>query len=208
MKKIDVPTSQEIDALFALAEAGDASALSALYDMNKSMAKTANSRMSYLESKDQGSAVYSRAQYWLGEERGKTRFSESRRMDIDDLREQMDIEAQFLRSKDSTITGERERINRMFDSLEDHGYIDMPDDPKEKRAYKKRMEKFLKSDIFVEFKKYFGSAIIGGASEIIQDGGDLEELILLYQEMEELGDYDLFDVWDGWREGKRHLTDR
>lgn len=207
MKKMDVPTSQELDALFALAEAGDVSALNEIYDINKTLAKRANSRMKYLEDKEMETAAYTRAQYWLGEETGKSRFSEGKNKDLDDLREQMAMESQFLRWQTSMVSGEKLRRENIYNTLEEHGIIDIPDDPKKARAYKKEMDKFLSSDAFENIKKSIGTDFVSTGSEYIEAGAKAEDLINLYSEYEQATDKSLFDVIDGWKAGKRSLYD-
>ena len=67
------------------------------------------------------------------------------------------------------------------------------------------MDKFFKSDAFDEIKKTIGSAVIATASELVQTGYSVEDLMELYKEYEDSSDSDIFMVWDGWLEGKPHL---
>ena len=204
MRTASTPTWQDIQDKFIQAEQGDASALEWIYEQNTAMAKRANSRMDYLEQKgmDESSGAYKQAAYYLGEQ-GRERFSTSKRMDMDLLEENMKRSSNFLRAQTSTIRGEYKRRERIYNTLEEHGYIDVPEDPKEERAYKKRMDKFLSSDAFEDLKKAFGSGIISDASENIQQGANVDDLISLYREYEEGEDMDLFTVWDGWIEATR-----
>lgn len=204
MKKA-VPTQQKIDEMFSLAAAGDQSALGWIYEQNKSLSKTANSRMSYLEKKGMETGAYMRAQYYLGEERGSDRFYTGKRGGLDSLQENMEQAAQFLRSQTSTVRGEQMRRDRIYDTLEENGYIEMPEDADERVRYKKEMDKFFKSDAFDEIKKTIGSAVIATASELVQTGYSVEDLMELYKEYEDSSDSDIFMVWDGWLEGKPHL---
>lgn len=208
MKKMAVPTSQELDALFALAEAGDISALNDIYDINKTLANRANSRMKYLEDQEMETAAYTRAQYWLGEKTGKSRFSKAKQSNLDALRKQMDMESQFLRWQTSTTAGEKLRRENIYKTLEEHGIINIPDDPKKARAYKKEMDKFLSSDAFENIKNSIGTDFVSIGSEYIEAGAKAKDLINLYSEYEKATNKSLFDVIDGWKEGKRHLTDR
>lgn len=205
MRIASTPTQQQIDDMFARAQVGDPAALEWIYKQNNALSKRANSRLSYLEKQNMETAAYQRAQYYLGEERGSNRFYQGKKGSLEDLQENMEQAAQFLRSQTSTVRGEKKRQERIYDTLEEQGYIEIPEDPKEERAYKKEMNKFLSSDAFNEIKKAFGSGIISSASEIIQAGASVDDLVSLYKQYEESIETDLFQVWDGWREGKRNL---
>lgn len=209
MIKSDIPTMQEIEKIYSRAENGDAEAYQELSDLNYTLATRANSRMDYLRSKDVNTQALSRADYWLSEERGSVHFSKSKKLDLDDLYEQLNAETQFLRSKTSTMKGEKERIDKAFDKMEEQGYIDIPEDPDEADYLKKEMGKFFGSNAGQEILHQMGAggtnSVVSKVSEIVQAGGKIDDLISMYNESLSRSDVDLFDVWDGWQQGNTEL---
>lgn len=115
-RKINLPTLQQIEAL---SDAGDIDQLRAI---NERLAKTANQRMRQLE-KTEGfgeTAAYKNAKYYLYQESDFASggvFSRSKKLTSDQLTEQIEKELIFLRSQTSTVSGERERRQKIFDSL-------------------------------------------------------------------------------------------
>ena len=85
-------TKEEIDRLY---ESGDIEALRAY---NETYAKRSNERLASLEKSDLETSAYNRAVDWLQVESdfsSGTRFSRSKKMDIDDLRNQLIQETDF-----------------------------------------------------------------------------------------------------------------
>lgn len=209
MIKSDIPTMQEIEKIYSRAEKGDEDAYQELAELNYTLATRANSRMDYLRSKDVNTQALARADYWLSEERGSVHFSKSKKLDLDDLYEQLNAETQFLRSKTSTMKGERERIDKAFAKMEEQGYIDIPDDPDEVDHLKQEMGKFFESNAGQEILHQMGAggtnAVTLKVSEIINAGGKIDDLISMYNDSLNRSDVDLFDVWDGWQQGDTEL---
>lgn len=197
------PTQQKIDMMFEAAEAGDLSAVQWLISENAAMAKRANSRLDYLDKRGDFSntGAKKQAEYWLGEQ-GREHFSTSKKMDLDDMREQMEASGRFLRSQTSRVRGEELRRENIYESLKKGGYISPPEDEDEEAAYKRSFNEFLSSDAFDELKKNFGSGIISGGSEAIQKGFKVSDLTSLYDQYIARTDKDIFQVWHGWLEGK------
>lgn len=201
-----IPSQSDIEYMFGLAGEGNLDALEWLQDYNKTLSKRANSRMDYMRKSDGygGTGAMKQAEYDL-EKLGRDRFSESKRMSLEDMQKQMEASSSFLRSQTSSIRGEKLRRENIYRSLEEKGYIDPPDDPDEERRFKSQFNDFLSSDAFADIKKVFGSGIIAEASEQIQNGLNVQDLVSLYNEYTSSADHDIFQVWDGWLEGKTDL---
>ena len=80
-----------------------------------------------IESKGmQGTAAYNRAKYWLGEEYGGEYFKQnkvpSKFYGIDDMIDNIEASAEFLRSQTSTAAGESKRRKNIIDALESSDY--------------------------------------------------------------------------------------
>lgn len=210
MIKSNIPTVQEIEYIYSRAEKGDPDAYQELADLNYILATRANSRMDYLRSKDVNTQALRIADYWLSEERGgSVHFSKSKKLDLDDLYEQLIVESQFLRYKSSTMRGEKERIDKVFGTMEKQGYIVVPDDPKKADRLKKEMDKFFGSNAGQEVLHQMGqggtNAVTLKVSEIINAGGRIDDLIDMYNKSLKRADVDLFDVWEGWQQGDTEL---
>ena len=112
-----IPTAQEIDSLYKKALEGDAASLDQLGELNNKIAKRANERMRDIERQGmQGTGAYNKAKYRLGEE-GREYFSQSRRLDPDQLVENLEGATEYLRAQTSTAAGERKRRKNIADRL-------------------------------------------------------------------------------------------
>ena len=114
-RKISLPTMQQIEAIAA---SGDVEQLRAI---NERLAKTANQRMRQLEKSGyEGTAAYKIAKDFIWQEADYTHggvFSRSKDLKEDQLVEQIEKEVTFLRSKTSTVSGEKARRQKIFESL-------------------------------------------------------------------------------------------
>lgn len=202
-----IPTTQELEELYNKADNGDIEAYQELLDLNYVLARRANSRLDRLKSKDMQTQASQRAEYWLSEERGRSRFSKSKHLDLDSVYEQLVEESKFLRAKTSTIIGEKERLDKMFETLAANGYITIPDDPKEASKFKQEMGKFFKSEAGQEIMKQMGGSpvALSKVSEMINSGAKVDDLLNMYNESLNRSDVDLFDVWEGWQKGNTKL---
>ena len=202
-----IPTSQEIEQLYNRAEKGDKSALDELGDINNRLAKRANERMRDIERKGlEGTAAYNRAKYYIQEQDFGTGeyFSQSKRLDADDLLLNIQNASQYLRSQTSTAAGELQRRKDIIDKLSDRGHIDLPDDPDQIEGFKKKFLDFLDSNAWEDIKKHMyaaGSGMLKEASEAIQNGANVNDLIRSFKDYQRGAETDLFEIWDNWQSG-------
>lgn len=159
-------------------------------------ARRANQRMRALEKADlTTSNAYRRAQGFTNEILEKRRFSQSKKISLDDLIMQFEEIIKFLSDASSTVTGEKMRLSgldKMF--------------PKMNKKEKASMMRFLDSATFQDLKKIIGTDIIKKAGDTIIEGAKVSDLNKLYKnflEREEKGtltiEQDIFtEVWDRW----------
>lgn len=205
------PSTQEIYMQVSKAEAGDPEAINWILEQNNLLSKRANERMRYMENtgyvdaEGKGTAAYERAQYYLGEE-GRDRFYTGTKKDLEDITDNLIQAGNFLRSQTSTVRGELARREKIFGSLEEGGWIDVPDDPKMQSRFKRNFNRFLESDAWKDVKKTLGSGVISAASEAIQNGARVGDLLNMFKEYQQREEVDIFDVWDSWSMGKRKIN--
>ena len=198
MPRKEVPSMEYITNLY---ESGN---LQELRSINETLAKRANWRLSDLENKGlDSSAAYTRATYYLSEVSDYSsgdRFSRSKQMDIDSLYEQIKQESNFLRWQTSTAAGERERRERVFNTLEEKNLIEIPENM-DKDAFKDKFLRFLSDDAWTEIKKHlYHKDILNEAGEAIAAGASVQEL------SQAMTDYmtgetseDILTIWDNWK---------
>lgn len=204
-----IPTIQQIAALADKARAGDANAYSELADLNNKLAKRANQRMSEIE-KTKGIAhtdAYDRAQGYLENvadnstrnKQGNMRFSQSRKLDVDDLEENLDNVGQFLRDETSKVSSEKmRRANEQFEALVERGYIEDLSESTRKQFFN-----FLKTDAWNEIKKREGTGFYKEARDLIASGLKVSDLKNLYNEYKSRYDIDFLQFKDAWVSGKK-----
>lgn len=205
--KSDVPTIEEINALY---HANDEEGLRAL---NERLAKRSNQRMTTLKKAglDETAAI-SRAKKDIKDLDITTgKYSRSKKLDLESVYKQVKSEANFLRWQTSTVSGELQRRERIWDSLtsqriDKKGNIQEPiisflgvDDVE---AYKKSFLKFLDSNAWEELKKHLYTSkniLLDKAGEAISSGANLQDLKDAIQKYKE-GDKDLdwITIWDNW----------
>lgn len=206
-------TKEEIDRLY---DAGDIEALMAY---NETYAKRSNERLASLERADLGgTASYNRAIDWLqteSEYSNGTRFSRSKKMDIDDLRDQLIQETDFLRSQTSTVAGEKARREKIFKAMIDSDVLDinLPDQSDEEayKTAKERFMKFLDEDVFNELVKTFRPTdIINMGAEAIRNNQDPADLQKAYDAFVagEVEDTDILDIFETWTGAGLHEKNR
>lgn len=202
-----IPTAQEIDRLAQAAAAGDRSAIEELGNINNRLAKRANERMRDIERKGlEGTAAYNRAKYFIQEQDFGTGeyFSQSKKLDPDDLILNIQNASQYLRSQTSTAAGEIQRRKDIIDKLADRGHIELPDDSDDIEGFKKKFLEFLDSNAWDDIKKHMyaaGSGMLGDAAEAIQNGANVNDLLRAFKDYQKGSDTDLFEIWDNWQSG-------
>lgn len=198
MPRKDVPSMEYITTLY---ESGN---LQELRSINETLAKRANWRLSDLENKGlDSSAAYTRATYYLSEVSDYSsgdRFSRSKQMDIDSLYEQIKQESNFLRWQTSTAAGERERRERVFNTLEEKNLIEIPENM-DKDAFKDKFLRFLSDDAWTEIKKHlYHKDILNEAGEAIAAGASVQELSqAMIDYMTGETSEDILTIWDNWK---------
>ena len=199
--RLKIPTTQQIESLY---ESGN---ISALTDLNETLAKAANTRLGRLEKADlDNTAAYKRASYYLGEvsdfSQGN-RFSRSKKMDIDDLYEQLKEESKFLRSQTSTISGEKSRRDKIFESLTEgrngkEPAVKIPEGANVDE-FKDKFLAFLDDDYWKEIKKnIYTKNILNEAGEAIAAGASLDDLKAALDDYMEKDIGDIDSIWLDW----------
>lgn len=210
MRKGYIPTAQELDVIYKRALAGDTSAEQELGDINARLAKRANERMRDIERKGlEGTAAYNRAKYFIQEQDFGTGvyFSQSKKLDVDDLLLNIENASNYLRSQTSTAAGEMRRRSDIIDKLSDRGHIELPDDPEDVEGFKKKFLDFLDSNAWDDIKKHMyatGSGMIGEAAEAIQNGANVNDLLRSFKDYQKGAETDLFEIWDNWTSGDQY----
>lgn len=205
MKKGKIPSSQEIEELYNAASSGDKDALSQLGDLNARLAKRANERMRDIERRGlEGTAAYNRAKYYVQEADYGTGqyFSQSKKLDVDDLFANIENASIYLRSQTSTAAGEIKRRKDIIDKLADRGHIEIPENDPE--GFKRKFLDFLDSNAWDDIKKHMyaaGSGMLGDAAEAIQNGANVNDLLRAFKDYQKGSDTDLFEMWDNWQSG-------
>ena len=207
-----IPTAQEIDALYQRAIEGDADAEAQIGQLNQTLAKRANTRMRDIESKGmQGTAAYNRAKYWLGEEYGGEYFKQnkvpSKFYGIDDMIDNIEASAEFLRSQTSTAAGESKRRKNIIDALESSDYDFFggieSEDPAQQDDVKRQLLDFFDTDAWEDIRKHNRGGtnpMVAQAIEAINNGakiGDLKRAFKDFQ-MKTSADRDYIELWDEW----------
>lgn len=216
-KTVRLPTTQEIDKYY---QEGNIKELRAI---NEKLAKTANQRMAQLfKSGIKNSSALKRAQYYLYQESEVATggvFSRSKKLDADQLLDQIQQEMIFLRSESSTVTGEkRVRALKSFKTMtseksDEKGnviapYLEIPDDIKVPKSWKGSREDyfqekfldFLEQDAWKDIKKFLyadNSNILAEAGEAIARGASLKDLRDAYKQYLR-GEIDVYSMWDEW----------
>lgn len=217
-KPKEVPTTEYLRQLY---EAGD---IEGLRLQNEILAKRANTRLSALEKAGlDTTAAYKRATKSIKDlDIAKTdRFSRSKKLDLDELYDQVKSESNFLRWQTSTPAGEVKRREAIWESLTSQTidpetgdikqpYIDLSDVYKNLPEgadidaaltdYKKNFLDFLDSNAWKDIKKrLYSSHILNDAGEAVAAGASVEDLNEAYRSYKEgETDKDLFTIWSEW----------
>ena len=197
-----IPTAQEIDSLYKKALEGDAASLDQLGKLNNRLSKRANERMRDIERQGmQGTSAYNKAKYRLGEE-GREYFSQSRRLDPEQLVENLEGATEYLRAQTSTAAGERKRRENIADSLEDQGFFEGIDPNKPVETLKKDLLDFFDTDAWEDIRKHNRggtNVLVQEAVEALNNGakiGDLKRAFTDYRKS--VLDTDYIELWEDW----------
>ena len=209
MKKGYIPTSQEVDRLYQRATSGDAAALQELGDLNNKLAKRANERMRDLERQGlEGTAAYNRAKYYIQDQDfgpGKY-FSQSRKLDPDDLLLNIDNVSEYLRAETSTSAGERKRRQKISDSLENKGFFDDVA-PEDVNDTKKQLLDFFDTNAWEDIRKHnIGGTneLVAEAVEAIENGALLGDLKRAFKDFQRGADTDYIEIWENWTSANQY----
>lgn len=213
-KTIKLPTTQEIERLY---RSGD---IEALRSINERLAKTANQRMQQLFKSDVESPALERAQYYLYQESEVATggvFSRSKKIEAEDLVDQIKEELIFLRSKASTVSGIKDKTaDKVFATLtegkideagnREAPYLDLSgfEPPsgwkgEDIEYFKKKFLYFLSSDIWKDVKKALyvtnSNKLMMEAGEAIAAGASINDLTTEYKKFLR-NEISVFTMWD------------
>lgn len=210
---------QNINNLIDRVESGDEEAIQEARRISVTLSKRANVRLKALEDKNltSGEAYSTVRDFARTEGREKARFSQSGKMDTEDLVKNLEEVSAFLADPSSTVTAERFRISG-FESEEYTKRIL----PLDISNYKKReLQEFLKSSAWEEYKSTIyihdkgktpaesrrASTAIAAAAEAISAGAKVDELKKIYEDFEsrrkspkEQVDNGILDIIEDWEE--------
>lgn len=216
-KTINIPTTQELEKLYAK---GDIAQLRAI---NERLAKTANQRMVQLYKSNMETESLRQARFYLDQVSEVATggvFSRSKKLDAEDLIEQIKQEAIFLRSEGSTVSGIKEaRRSKIFDTMTSEHLnkegelvgpiIHIPKDvtvpeywkDREHEYFKKKFLDFLATDAWKDVKKFLYAAedtsLFKEAGEAIARGASLTDLNDMYTSYLR-NEISIYDMWDSW----------
>ena len=184
MKKGNVPTLPQVSRM---------TNLETLQKTMDRLARRSNDRLLKLEraGMDASSPAYRAAMDMLD----GNRFSRSKNLTAGQIRKEIEKNIRFLNMQTSSVRGENQRIEKVFNTLKDEALIDANVD-------EQKFAEFLKSPACKELKSIDSSQIMGEASVAIANGKSVEDLIASYEEYlrgESEAD-NLLEVFEGWTE--------
>lgn len=199
-------TYEEETALLDGIDSGDPDAIREAQRISSQLAKRANVRWAAIEESNYHSRALNRAKYYLQEDLNRNKFTESRKLEGEELKDHIRILNEFLNDeKNTTISGIRQRLDQAaIEGLQNAGKL--PDDLSSKK--KNELLKFLRSDIWKEVKDTFEGTESGTggyllqAIEAIESGARYKDLEKLYEDYRDKteGDFSVFDVMEDWLE--------
>lgn len=216
-KTIKLPTTQRIEKLYQQGKIDELRAL------NERLAKTANQRMVQLYKSNIETSALKEAKYYLeqvSEVASGGVFSRSKKIDAEDLVEQLKKELIFLRSEGSTVSATKEkRREKVFETLtlgkmgedgtRETPILNIPKDiqvPKrwqgqEQAYFKKKFLDFLATDAWKDVKKFLyvsgDTSLLQEAGEKISRGATLKDLKEAYTSYLK-GEVTIHEMWDTW----------
>ena len=155
-----------------------------------------------------------KAKYWIEQESGMMTggvFSRSKKLNAELLVEQVKQEMMFLRSRSSTVSGEKQvRFEKSFESLTTGKtpYLEIPEDievPEDyegtrEEYFKDQFAAFLETDAWKDVKKYLYSTdtnILSEAGEAIARGASVQDLKTQFKKYL-ANEVSIFTMWDNW----------
>lgn len=220
-KTINLPTTQKLEKLY---KQGNIEELRAI---NEKLAKTANQRMVQLYKSGFETSALKAAKYYLEQESPIATggvFSRSKKIEAEDLLEQLKKEIIFLRSEGSTVSATKEsRREKIFETLtmgklgEDgkraQPVLDIPTDiqvpkqwkGKEHEYFKKKFLDFLATDAWKDVKKFLyttgDNSLLQEAGEKISRGAKVSDLKNAYVAYLR-GEVSIYEMWKSWQPAK------
>lgn len=217
-RTIKLPTTQQIEKLYKRGDIGELRAI------NERLAKTANQRMAQLFKDKMRSDALDRAQYYLYQESEVSTggvFSRSKKIDAENLMEQIKQELIFLRAETSTVSGIKDiRASKVFETLTEGKkdskgnvistpYLEIPKEitppssweGTQTEYFKKKFLDFLASDAWKDIKKFLyatdDNSLLTEAGEAIARGAKLSDLSKAYKDYLK-GEVSIFTMWEDW----------
>lgn len=185
-------------------DAGDPESIAEAQRISSQLAKRANVRMSAVEESNFHSRAVNRAKYYLQEDLNRNKFTESKKLEGEELKDHLRIVNEFLNDeKLTTVSGLRERAEKAaIKGLTEAGKL--PEDLESKK--KRELLRFLRSDIWKEVKATYEGTESGTggyllqAIDAIESGARYKDLEKLYEDYKEKaeGDFSIFDVMEDW----------
>lgn len=187
-------------------DSGDPVAVAEAQRISSQLAKRANVRIAAIEESGFKSRSLNRARYYLQEDLGREKFTESKKLTGEELKDHIRILNEFLNDeKGTTVGGLRKKAEESaMEGLQNAGIV-----PEDLESHKKReLMKFLRSDIWKEVKAAYKGTESGSggylvaAVEAIESGGRYRDLEKMYEDYKDKteGDFSVFDVMEDWME--------
>lgn len=202
------------------AEAGDAAAMEQLRNVYYREVKTANQRARALDKKGYNTGALIQYRKNLD---GQF-LSQSKNLEVEDMVRNLKRAEKFMKAKTSKISGENERMAKVYDSLRkpkrdkrgrivSSAFIKPPPEGMTKFQQERALSQFFKNKHFEELKKNLGSNIIKEAADAINRGIPVIRLSRLYNEYVRENEglsakekkYDLDILWNTYKSGKMHM---
>lgn len=198
-QRATLPSLEEVEDLGMRAASGNNEAFDELGQLAEKLGRRANQRMRELEKAGKTGDAYRRIQESLG---GKTRFSQSRTGNVEDIVDRIHQSMSALARKESTLGGIREVDSQTVQSLYDRFGIDK----EVTRADVDKFNRFVESDLWNDFKKVRGGS--GGVLEqftqrLADETQDVDDLIQAFEDWgaaEEDQKPDVFSAVGDWFE--------
>ena len=211
MKQGNIVGKSWINRKARSAEKGDSDAMNQLINTYVREVKRANQRARELDKRSMSTGAL--IKYRKGMDGNY--LSQSRGLSTSEMKKNLARAEEFLKSQTSTVSGEKARRRKVFDSFSKPKYDEngnkirdawiKPVSGMSKRQQEAAMNRFFTNKHFEELKKYFGSGIIAEASEAVSKGIPIGRLSRLYNEYLKAEKADIDMVWDAWTKGQVHL---
>lgn len=206
-------TGQELQRLIDGIESGDERIIIEAQAVSARESHAANNQLRRLESAglDETSPAAQKVRFFLDEDMGgRNYFSESKKLEGDDLIRNLELTQEFRGDRTSTVTGERERragFDKQMDEISPAGDL-----TGRQRGY---LRGFLGSDFWKDFKSTIyrttkkssrtpdesaeARSAIAEAAAAIQRGATIAELENLYENFKTQAEGDIFGVMREWK---------